>query len=148
LEQLAKFNSKVNMVPKVWPDMVASCSKVETGPDIIMVFTQPGGGTIPDRWFYDQWYSPTWDRPTGGDFNSCSFYKNAKFDELVLTVRKTADEKARAQMYKDLQKMIMEDLPEVPIYVMPNILGFNNRVKGYEYRGLIAVDFWPLWIED
>jgi len=146
LEQLAKFNIKVNLVAKVWPDMVAMSTKPETGADMMMVFT--GYDVITDRWFEDQWYSGVWDRPEGGGYPSASFFKDQEVDALIMKVKVTVDEAERARMFKELQRMIMEKLPEVPLYVMPNILGFNDRVKGYKYRGLIAVDFWPLWIEE
>jgi len=113
---------------------------------MIMVFT--GCDVITDRWFEDQWYSGVWDRPEGGNYPSASFFKDSEVDELILKVKVTVDEQERARMFKKLQHMIMEELREVPLYVMPNILGFNDRVKGYRYRGLIAVDFWPLWIEE
>ena len=145
LEQLAKFNIKVNLVAKVWPDMVAMSTSPETGADMIMVFT--GYNVITDRWFEDQWSSSVWDRPEGGNYPAASFFKDAEVDALIAKVKVTVDEQERARMFKELQHMIMEKLPEVPLYVMPNILGFNDRVKGYKYRGLIAVDFWPLWIE-
>ncbi|MFQ6014477.1 MAG: ABC transporter substrate-binding protein [Anaerolineae bacterium] len=146
LDQLSKFNIKVNLVAKVWPDMVAMCKSPDTGPDMIMVFTNYN--VITDRWFEDQWTTGVWDRPAGGSYPSCSFYKDSEFDELVAKVKVSVDEAERAKMFKDLQRMVMERLPEVPLYVMPNILGFNDRVKGFKYRGLIAVDFWPLWIEE
>jgi len=146
LEQLAKFDIKVNLVAKVWPDMVAMSTSPDTGAAMINIFT--GYSVITDRWFEDQWSSTVWDRPEGGNFPSASFFKDSEVDELIAKVKITVDEQERAAMFKELQGMIMEKLPEVPLYVMPNILGFNDRVKGYKYRGLIAVDFWPLWIEE
>jgi hypothetical protein len=44
--------------------------------------------------------------------------------------------------------MIMEDIPGIPIYVLPNLVAYNKRVKGFKYFGDISVDFWRLWIED
>jgi peptide/nickel transport system substrate-binding protein len=127
LEQLAKFDIKVNLVAKVWP---------------------AGYGVITDRWFEDQWSSTVWDRPEGGSHPSASFFKDSEVDALIAKVKVSVDEQERAGMFKELQGMIMEKLPEIPLYVMPNILGFSDRVKGYKYRGLIAVDFWPLWMEE
>jgi hypothetical protein len=44
--------------------------------------------------------------------------------------------------------MIHSQVPDIPIYVQPNILGFSNRVQGYKYFGAISVDFWRLWLDD
>ncbi len=145
LDKLSKFNIKLNMVPKVWPDMVASCKVPTTGPNIIMIFT---GYTIPDQWFFFQWYSPNWDRPTGGDFNNCSFLKDSNFDKLVERVRVETNEAEKKRIYSELQKTVKEKAVEIPIYSSPNILGFRKRVQGYKFYGAIAVNFWRLWIDD
>ena len=40
------------------------------------------------------------------------------------------------------------DAPDMPLYVSPNIVAYNNKVKGYKYFGDISVDFWRLWIDN
>jgi peptide/nickel transport system substrate-binding protein len=145
LSQLAKFDIGLNMVPKVWPDIVAGCKEPTGAPHMNMIFT---GYTVPDSWYFYQWYSPNWNRPTGGDFNNCSFFDNAEFNQLVEEVRATTDEEEKTKLYSELQQMLKEHVPEIPIYVQPNILGFSNRVQGYKYYGAIAVDFWRLWLDD
>ncbi|MGI8553498.1 MAG: ABC transporter substrate-binding protein [Dehalococcoidia bacterium] len=145
LAQLSKFNIKVNLIPKVFPDIVTGCKTPNDAPHMNMIFT---GYTIPDQWFFFQWYSPNWDRATGGDYNTCDFLKSPQIDQLVQKVRATTDETQKKQIYSDLQKMVHDLAPDVPIYVQPNILGFQNRVQGYKYFGSITVDFWRLWIDD
>ncbi|TME34062.1 MAG: hypothetical protein E6I75_14345 [Chloroflexi bacterium] len=110
-----------------------------------MIFT---GYNVTDQWFFYQWYSPNWDRQTGGDFNTCSFTKDPNFNGLVEKVRATTDETEKKNLYRDLQTMIHNQVPDIPIYVQPNILGFANRVQGYKYFGAISVDFWRLWLDD
>lgn len=145
LSQLAKFNIKVNLVPKVWPDIVTGCKTPAAAPNMNMIFT---GYTIPDQWFFYQWYSPNWDRPTGGDYNTCSFFKDANFNKLVEQVRSTSDEATKKKLYSQLQQIIHDNVPDIPIYVQPNIVGFQNKVQGYKYFGAISVDFWRLWVDD
>lgn len=144
-DQLRQFNIKVNLIPKVWPDMVASCAKPDTGPNMIMIFVQ--SAPLPDLWFAEQWYSPNWDRPTGGSFQTCDFYKNPEVDQLIEKVRVTLNESERLAIIRELQRIIMEEIPGIPLYVMPNILAMRKRVQGYVYFGDISVDFWRLWID-
>jgi len=146
LEALAEYNIKVNMVAKVWPDMVAMSVHPETGADMICVFVDQG--VIASRWFRYQWYSGFWDRPEGGSYQSASFYTNPKVDALVEKAEVTVDEEKRMEMITELQRLVMEDIPELMLFTMPNILGFSDRVKGYSYTGRIAPDFWPMWIEE
>ena len=145
LSELQKYNIKLNMVPKVFPDMVSACKTPQTGPNLSMIFT---GYQIPDQWFFFQWYSPNWDRPTGGDYNNCSFFKDDNFNKLVEKVRVTTDEAEKKKIYSDMQRTIHDRAVEMPIFVQPNILGFRKRVQGYKYYGAIAVNFWRLWIDD
>jgi len=145
-EPLSQFGITVNLVPKVWPDMVAMSTHPETGADTIAVYDDLG--PVGTQWFRYEYYSKFWDNPQGGSFTSACFYKNADFDALLEQAETTADEEARLELIKDMQAMIMEDIPAVMLYTMPNMLGFSDRVKGYEYTGYIAADFWPLWLED
>jgi peptide/nickel transport system substrate-binding protein len=145
-EPLAEFGITVNLVPKVWPDMVAMSTHPETGADTINVADDMG--PVATQWFRYEYYSPFWDKPEGGSFQSACFYKNPEFDALLEQAEGTADEEERLELVKDMQRMIMEDIPAIMVYTIPNMLGFSDRVKGYEYTGYIAVDFWPLWIEE
>ncbi len=144
-EPLAQFGITVNLVPKVWPDMVAMSTFPDTGADTIAVFDDLG--PVATQWFRYQYYSPFWDKPEGGTFQSACFHKNPDLDALLEQAEVTADEEERLELVKDLQAMVMEDIPAVMLYTMPNMLGFSDRVKGYKYTGYIALDFWPLWLE-
>jgi peptide/nickel transport system substrate-binding protein len=145
-EPLAEFGITVNLVPKVWPDMVAISKDPEGGADTICTFDD--NGPIATQWFRYQYYSGFWDKPEGGSWQSACFYKDPEFDALLEQAEQTADEEERMELVKQMQRMIMEDIPAVMLYTMPNMLGFSDRVKGYEYTGYIAVDFWPLWLEE
>ncbi len=144
-EPLAQFGITVNLVPKVWPDMVAISTHPESGADTIAVFDDLG--PVATQWFRYQYYSPFWDKPEGGSFQSACFYKDADLDALLEQAEGTADEEERLELVHDMQAMVMENIPAVMLYTMPNMLGFSDRVKGYKYTGYIALDFWPLWLE-
>ncbi len=146
LEQLGKFNIKVNMVPKVWPDMVAACGQPETGPHLINIFVD--SGPIPYNWFVEQWYSKSWNRETGGSFQTCDFYSNPEVDTLVETLRGAVDPAEQERIVKELQQIIMEDIPGLPVYVLPSLIGLSDKVRGYVFYGDISVDFWRLWLAD
>jgi len=145
-EPLAQFGITVNLVPKVWPDMVAMSTHPDTGGDTICIADDMG--PVATQWFRYQYYSKFWDKPEGGSFQSASFYKNPEFDALLEKAEGTADEEQRLKLVADMQRMVMEDIPAIMVYTIPNMLGFSDRVKGYEYTGYIAADFWPLWIEE
>jgi peptide/nickel transport system substrate-binding protein len=146
LDEMKKYNITVNMAPKNWPDIVGSCSKPETGPNIGFIFDQ--FPPLADTWLIEKYSSKSWDRDTGGSFQACSFYKNADVDKQLDELRVTTDAQKSAALVKEIQAQISADAPDIPIYVSPNVLGFNKKVKGYKYFGDISVDFWRLWIDE
>jgi peptide/nickel transport system substrate-binding protein len=146
LDELQKYNITLNMVPKNWPDIVGACTTPESGPNISFIFDQ--FPPLPDTWLIEKYSSKSWDRPTGGSFQACSFYKNEEVDGLLDQLRTTTDPDANAAMVADIQKKISADAPDMPLYVMANVLGMNKRVKGFNYFGDISADFWRLWIDE
>lgn len=146
LDEMSKYNITVNMVPKNWPDIVGACTSPDTGPHVGFIFDQ--FPPLADTWFVEKYHSGSWDRPTGGSFQACTFYKNAAVDTLIDQLRVTVDPTEQEKMVKQLQSMVSSDAPDVPVYVMGNTLAWNERVKGYVYFGDISVDFWRLWIEE
>ena len=145
-EPLAQFGITLNLVPKVWPDMVAMSTFPDTGADTICIADDLG--PVATQWMRYEYYSKFWDKPEGGTFQSASFYKNPDFDALLEQAESTADEEERLALVADMQAMVMEDIPSIMVYTIPNMLGFSDRIKGYEYTGYIALDFYPLRIEE
>jgi ABC-type transport system substrate-binding protein len=43
-------------------------------------------------------------------------YANAEADRLIEAIRAEPDEAKRMEMYKAIQKVFYEDVPEIPIY--------------------------------
>ena len=143
LEGLAELNIELNMVPMLWPDMVASCGGPETGPDIINIYTLPAY-LDPDAHLYNQYHSDQW-----GSFNSCSFYQNDRVDELLDEARVTGDADARTEMYTEAQTLISDDQPSVWMYTEDSGMALNTCVKGYEFSPMypVTVLFQDLWMD-
>jgi len=127
LEGLAELNIELNMIPMLWPDMVASCGSPETGPDLINIYTQPAY-LDPDAHLYNQYHSDQW-----GSFNSCSFYKNEEVDSLLDTARSLGDMDERLNLYARAQELISTDQPAVWTYTEDSSMSFNECVQGYVY---------------
>jgi len=146
LNELQKYNITLNMVPKNWPDIVGACTAPSTGPAIGFIFDQ--FPPLADTWLIEKYSSKSWDRPTGGSFQACSFYKNADVDAKLDQLRTTTDTKVADGLIHDVLTQVATDTPDMPLYVSPNIVGFSKKVKGFIYFGDISVDFWRLWIDD
>ena len=143
LEGLAELNIELNMIPMLWPDMVASCGSPETGPDIINIYTLPAY-LDPDAHLYNQYHSDQW-----GSFNSCSFYQNERVNELLDTARVISDAEDRQAMYDEAQETINAEQPSVWMYTEDSSTALNTCVKGFRYSPMypITVLFQDLWMD-
>lgn len=72
--------------------------------------------------FLDLWWSDS-------AFNDVK-YNNPQYDELIKTAKSTNDQKVRMEAMKKAEKMLMEDMPVIPVYfytqpytVKPNVTG-------------------------
>ena len=143
LEGLAAIGIELNMIPMLWPDMVASCATPEVGPDIINIYTLPPFFDM-DAHLYNQYHSSQW-----GNFTSCSFYQNERVDALLDDARVLGDAEMRRAMYDEAQTIITEDQTSVWMYSEASGLALNNCVKGYRFSSMypITVLFQDLWMD-
>ncbi|MGH4121509.1 MAG: peptide ABC transporter substrate-binding protein [Clostridium sp.] len=64
------------------------------------------------------------------DGNNHPKYNNPKYDELVLGAKKEADPVKRMQMLHDAEKILMEDMPVVPVAFYVSNVACKTYVKG------------------
>lgn len=133
LASLAEIGVTLNMTPMLWPDMVASCGSVDTGPDIINIYTLPSYAD-PDAHYYNQYHSDSW-----GTFNSCNFYSNPRVDELLDMGRAEADFDARLALYGEIQEILVEDAPAAWMYNEAGTVAFNDCIGGFVFSPMYPI---------
>ena len=143
LEGLAELNIELNMIPMLWPDMVASCATPETGPDLINIYTLPPF-LDPDAHLYNQYHSDQW-----GSFNSCSFFQNDRVNELLDQARTVGDAAERQALYTEAQETIAAEQPSVWMYTEDSSMSLNTCVKGFLYSPMypLTVLFQDMWMD-
>lgn len=62
--------------------------------------------------------------------NNYTYYSNKKVDELIVLGMTTADQKKRFEIYKEAQKLIMQDAPWVFLHNMDQTVGVKKGLKG------------------
>lgn len=67
---------------------------------------------------------------TGGDNNETG-YTNPKYDELVKAAKTEQDVKKREQLLHDAEKLLMADLPIMPIYYYTSVNAAKKDITGY-----------------
>jgi len=68
-------------------------------------------------------------------------YRNARVDELLGDAAKITDEAERRRDYVEVQKILAEDLPAVPLWYPNNEVVHTTRVMGIVPRGDGSFDF-------
>lgn len=71
--------------------------------------------------------------------NFASHYNNPAYDQLVMQGESVNDEARKQQLYTDLQKMVLDELPAFYIVHEEKIVATRNNVQGYE---ITAEDPW------
>jgi len=73
-------------------------------------------------------------------------YNNPEYDKLVKTAALTVDPEKRALMLADAEKLVVHDLPMMPIYdyvnkrlVKPYVQGFDLNILGYFYSKNVSI---------
>ena len=72
---------------------------------------------------------------TGGSFND-SGYSNPKYDELIKAAIQSPDQKVRMDSMKEAEKILMDDMPILPVYFYTQPYFVNENVKGI-YKPLL-----------
>ncbi|MBE7637086.1 ABC transporter substrate-binding protein [Sneathiella sp. P13V-1] len=143
LDNLKKLNINLKLVPLTWPNIVARGSKPETAADITAIFTTPVS-TDPDAVAY-QYHPKSW-----GRYYGVHFYDNAKVKGLIEQARFTTKWEDRAPLYEEIQKIIVDDQPEIFGMMRNRQVAYRDYVKGFSYspvRMTTEIDLYGLRIE-
>jgi len=74
-------------------------------------------------------------------------YENARVDELIERARSMADVEARKPLYGEVQKILLEDLPYVPLFFAVEYAALRDQVHGFEWIADQIPRFRELWKE-
>jgi peptide/nickel transport system substrate-binding protein len=80
--------------------------------------------------------------------NNFMNYSNPKLDELVAKGAEETDLAKRAEIYREIQKILLEDSPMVFLYAANEYEAMQSYVKGYvHYLNGSHVSFRQVWLD-
>jgi peptide/nickel transport system substrate-binding protein len=87
---------------------------------------------ITDPDFYFMYFHSSWipSKTNPDGFNRWR-YRNAEVDRLTTAGREVLDREQRKQVYAEVQRLVAEDVPVVPLWHEDNIILSNVDVQGY-----------------
>ncbi|MBF2083984.1 MAG: peptide ABC transporter substrate-binding protein [Thermoleptolyngbya sp. C42_A2020_037] len=80
----------------------------------------------------------------GASQGNGSFYYSPKANELVTKQRAEQDPTARAKIFKDLQTLLVEDVPYIPLWQNKDYIFVQNTVKGAAIQPTQQFFFWQM----
>ncbi|MBI1878772.1 MAG: hypothetical protein HYR94_11235 [Chloroflexi bacterium] len=103
-------------------------------------FTYPGAGLSSDALSDDNLAVVFFDF-TGGANSFGTGWDNKQATELVKAAGSTIDEKVRTEKFHELQKLVMEQYPGVPLFFIKARTAISDNVKGFK---TLPVKWWNL----
>jgi peptide/nickel transport system substrate-binding protein len=106
----------------------AYLAKLRSKEQDLFALSWMAGTEDPDMVMYPLLHSSQW-TPVGPNR---ALYKNARFDALLTQARVTTDQAKRAQLYKEAQRILIDDAPWVFVDHEIQIAALTKRVQGFK----------------
>lgn len=84
---------------------------------------------------------------TGGG-NNRTGWSNARYDELLLQAARTAEQSERYALLAAAEKILMDEVPIIPIYVYTQVRLISPDLRGWEHNILDQHPYKYLWLDD
>ena len=85
--------------------------------------------------------------PEGFSNSYWTHYTNPEVTALMLKGRTTPDGADRKQIYLDIQKILANEVPYIPVYYAPNLFGTTSKVHDFVALPNGSVRFQDAWME-
>ncbi len=106
----------------------AYLAKLRTKEQDLFALSWMAGNEDPDMVMYPLLHSSQW-TPNGPNR---ALYKNEKYDELLQQARLTTDQKKRAELYREAQRILVDDAPWVFVDHEIQTAAHARRVHGFK----------------
>jgi peptide/nickel transport system substrate-binding protein len=124
-DQLAKVGIGVKVRPYEWGTFYSGVRKGN-----FQMYSLSWVGAMEPDIFYNTCHSSQMP-PAGLNRNR---YKNSEIDALVEEGRRTMDEGKRREIYAKVQKILLDDLPFVPLWYEKNVIVYRKGLSGVHPR--------------
>ena len=78
---------------------------------------------------------------------SYTFYSNKGVDDLLQKARATTDAQQRQNLYAQAEKLILTDMPAIPLYSYRYFRAIGERLHGFQVDPMGLTEMCALWLE-
>lgn len=122
-QNMADIGVKVRVVKVPWALMTEKATKTDSTPNIVPIFFS---GTYPDP---DSFLYSTYHSNAAGSWTSMEWLQNKDVDALLDRARTTANAEQRLALYKQAQKLIVDQVPNIFPYEQFAVFAHQEYVK-------------------
>lgn len=122
-QNMAEIGVKVKVVKVPWALMTEKATKTDSTPNIVPIFFS---GTYPDP---DSFLYSTYHSNAAGSWTSMEWLQNKDVDALLDRARTTANATQRLALYKQAQKLIVDQVPNIFPYEQFAVFAHQEYVK-------------------
>lgn len=133
---LSQLGIKLEVVPMTWSTLYAAISNRDTAPDMYGFYWFPRVAD-PDNWLYIMFHSSS----QGARGYNCGYYANPNVDKLLDDARRITDQAKRADLYKQVQRIISQDFALIPVAQLDYVIPMRAWVKGYVFNPMYIDTF-------
>lgn len=117
----------LEIVGDTWANVTSSTASVDTTPDMWIHWVS--------TYFVDpeNWIGQMYDSQFHGTWKASSWYTNPEVDTLLRQAREETEQAARAELYKDAYRIIVDEAADVWIYNTVAQRGLSNRIENFKF---------------
>ncbi|WP_319518469.1 ABC transporter substrate-binding protein [uncultured Martelella sp.] len=131
---LEQIGVTLDVRPEPWNRITELAAKPETTPNTTQVFNGPSYPS-PDSVFYVQY-----DSAASGTWASMEWLQDPEVDALIEDARTTTEVDKQNDIYKELQRKIVAQQPDVFMLVENRRYAASNCLQGYEFVPMMSWD--------
>lgn len=132
LEQLGFV---VTQQPDPWNRVTEIATQVESTPNVNQIFFGPTYPS-PDSMFFTQYHSAA-----AGTWASMEWLQDPTIDAMIDAARETGDAAEQVEIYKDLQRELMDRMVSVPLLAQTVQHAMDNCLQGFEPVPMQSFDY-------
>jgi ABC-type transport system substrate-binding protein len=126
-QQWKKAGIEVSLDTMEWAAYLAATRKPADQTDVEIFLLGWAPSSAEARWIlYPLYHTEQW-VPKG---NNRLFYSNKEFDGYVDSMTKAADKEERDKYLKLAQELLYQEVPQLPILVTKETIGYSKKLKG------------------
>lgn len=132
---LEQLGFKVTQQADPWNRITEIAGKVDTTPTVNQIFFGPTYPS-PDSMFFTQYHSKA-----AGTWASMEWLQNPEIDKLIDQARETGDKAKQVEIYKDLQRKIVEIQPDVFLLTQKVQHAMDKCLTGFDAVPMQSFDY-------